>query len=238
MFFFYHPHSTSSDIVPDGPKVGQGRANVPRVDRQPGVAGLGELVQVAADPPNLREQSRQTLPLHGQRPNGARRRAAESLRKQRGADIRAGRETGSAGGFRNGGALIFQVSGQGCHGRDEWFGIGLRNAQPRVHAKPFAGWSGYCANERFCNKSATRDFRGFPRCKKVSHYPFDWRYICAMQIGYVHSLDRRTGHRRSGGGLKTAVGCERVYREKPAPWISGRMRRAISGAIAPPVRDC
>ena len=25
----------------------------------------------------------------------------------------------------------------------------------------------------------------FLRCKKVLHYWFDWRYICAMQIGYA-----------------------------------------------------
>jgi Resolvase, N terminal domain len=54
---------------------------------------------------------------------------------------------------------------------------------------------------------------GFLRCEKVLQYWFDWRYICAMQIGYarVSTDDQDTAAQASA--LK-AAGCERIYKEK------------------------
>jgi hypothetical protein len=42
-----------------------------------------------------------------------------------------------------------------------------------------------CTNLRLCNKSGEPDLLGCLRCKKVLRYQLDWRYICAMLIGYA-----------------------------------------------------
>jgi hypothetical protein len=70
-----------------------------------------------------------------------------------------------------------------------------------------------CTNERFRNQSRNNRLQGFLRCKKVLHYQFDWRYICAMLIGYarVSTDDQDTAAQVKA--LKAAE-CERIYREK------------------------
>src|ERR1035441_4029231 len=59
----------------------------------------------------------------------------------------------------------------------------------------------------------TLRFLGFSCCEKVLRYQFDWRYICAMVIGYarVSTNDQDTAAQVSA--LK-AAGCEHTYREK------------------------
>ncbi len=55
--------------------------------------------------------------------------------------------------------------------------------------------------------------QGFGRCKKVLRYIEQWRYLCAMLIGYarVSTNDQETAAQVAA--LK-AAGCERTYREK------------------------
>jgi len=59
----------------------------------------------------------------------------------------------------------------------------------------------------------TVGFRWFLRCKKVLHYSFDWRYICAMLIGYARVSKDDQDTAVQVAALK-AAGCERIYREK------------------------
>lgn len=56
-------------------------------------------------------------------------------------------------------------------------------------------------------------WRGFVRCKKVLHYLFHWRYICAMLTGYARVS---TDDQDSAAQVKAlkAAGCERIYRER------------------------
>ena len=70
-----------------------------------------------------------------------------------------------------------------------------------------------CSNDRLCNKFKNGDFRGLLRCKKVLHHCLDWRYICAMLIGYARVS---TDDQDTAVQVKTlkAAGCERIYREK------------------------
>jgi DNA invertase Pin-like site-specific DNA recombinase len=56
-------------------------------------------------------------------------------------------------------------------------------------------------------------FLGFLRCKKVLHYWFDWRYICAMLIGYARVSTDDQDTAAQAVALK-AAGCERIFREK------------------------
>ena len=56
-------------------------------------------------------------------------------------------------------------------------------------------------------------FLGFLRCKKVLHYWFDWRYICAMLIGYARVSTDDQDTAAQAAALK-AAGCERIFREK------------------------
>src|SRR5439155_23732106 len=58
-----------------------------------------------------------------------------------------------------------------------------------------------------------RHFLGFSRCRKVLHYWFDWRYICAMLIGYARVSTNDQDTAAQGVALK-AAGCERIFREK------------------------
>ena len=85
----------------------------------------------------------------------------------------------------------------------------FREAVPTLLSCRSAG----CANERFCNKSSNAGLRGFLRCKKVLHYRIDWRYICAMQIGYARVSTDDQDTAAQVAALK-AAGCERIYREK------------------------
>src|SRR5205823_618398 len=65
----------------------------------------------------------------------------------------------------------------------------------------------------YAKESQDQRFRGFRRCEKVLLYRNNWRYICAMLIGYarVSTNDQETAAQVAA--LK-AVGCERIYREK------------------------
>jgi DNA invertase Pin-like site-specific DNA recombinase len=77
-------------------------------------------------------------------------------------------------------------------------------------------WRGslaHCTIERFCNKSSNARLRGFLRCKKVLHWWLDWRYICAMLIGYARVSTDDQDTAAQVAALK-ATGCERIYREK------------------------
>ena len=62
---------------------------------------------------------------------------------------------------------------------------------------------------------------GFLCCKKVLHYKFDWRYICAMLIGYARVSTDDQDTAAQVRALKTAE-CERIYREKAS---GGRWHR-------------
>jgi hypothetical protein len=66
-----------------------------------------------------------------------------------------------------------------------------------------------CANERFRNESGSTGFVGFLRCKKVLHYSSDWRYICAMLIGYARVSTDEQDTAAQVKALKAAE-CERV----------------------------
>src|SRR5215472_2026896 len=58
-----------------------------------------------------------------------------------------------------------------------------------------------------------RDLRAFLSCKKVLQYHFEWRYICAMLIGYARVSTDDQDTTVQVAALKSA-GCERIFREK------------------------
>ena len=71
----------------------------------------------------------------------------------------------------------------------------------------------YCANERFCNGKPHPAFMRFGVLQKVLHYWFDWRYICAMLIGYARVSTDDQDTAAQAAALKAAA-CERIFREK------------------------
>ena len=56
-------------------------------------------------------------------------------------------------------------------------------------------------------------FLGFTGCKKVLQYRPEWRYLCAMLIGYARVSTDEQDNAAQVAALKGA-GCERIYREK------------------------
>lgn len=57
------------------------------------------------------------------------------------------------------------------------------------------------------------DFKAFESCKKVLQYKLEWRYICAMLIGYARVSTDDQDTTVQVAALKSA-GCERIFREK------------------------
>jgi DNA invertase Pin-like site-specific DNA recombinase len=77
----------------------------------------------------------------------------------------------------------------------------------------FSGHERRAQTNDFATSPLPAGFLGFLRCKKVLHYWFDWRYICAMLIGYARVSTDDQDTAAQAAALK-AAGCERVFREK------------------------
>src|ERR1039457_6049006 len=72
---------------------------------------------------------------------------------------------------------------------------------------------GLAQTNDFATSRLPAGFLGFLRCKKVLHYWFDWRYICAMLIGYARVSTDDQDTAAQAAALK-AASCERIFREK------------------------
>lgn len=73
--------------------------------------------------------------------------------------------------------------------------------------------NGVAQTSGFATIRRSARFRGFLRCEKVLHYDTEWRYICAMLIGYARVSTDDQDTAAQVAALKTA-GCERIFREK------------------------
>jgi DNA invertase Pin-like site-specific DNA recombinase len=80
----------------------------------------------------------------------------------------------------------------------------------------------YATNER------KQSFHGFVGCKKLLLYQNQWRYLCAMLIGYARVSSNEQDTAAQVGALKAAK-CERIYREKASGgrWDRPELQRVL-----------
>lgn len=81
-------------------------------------------------------------------------------------------------------------------------------------------------------------FQGFLHCKKVLHYRTEWRYICAILIGYARVSTDDQDTAAQVAALK-AAGCERIFREKASGgrWDRPELHRLLDHLRKADVND-